>query len=99
VANFATFYMLSIPDADALVRVSRVSENISSVFPIAAWFGTCRAHADCDDDADELHGLPPLDPMSYAIGIAGFGMVALVAILLPARRAMSIDPSAALRWE
>lgn len=44
-------------------------------------------------------GVDPLDPLGYATGLAIFAMVALVAILIPARRALRIDPASALRWE
>ena len=44
-------------------------------------------------------GLEPLDVPSYAMGLAIFAAVALVAILIPVRRALRIDPASALRWE
>jgi len=47
----------------------------------------------------ELYGLAPLDPVSYATGIAGLGAAAIVAMLLPAWRALRINPASALRWE
>jgi len=46
-----------------------------------------------------LYGVKPTDPLSF-FGVAGILLlVALVAILIPARRAMSIDPVIALRAE
>jgi putative ABC transport system permease protein len=47
----------------------------------------------------QLHGLAPLDPISYGAGIAAVAAVALAATLLPARRALRIDPASVLRWE
>ena len=44
-------------------------------------------------------GLSALDPLSYAAGLAGFAIVAAAAVLVPARRALGIDPASALRWE
>jgi ABC-type lipoprotein release transport system permease subunit len=44
-------------------------------------------------------GLEPLDPLAYTTGLTIFAAVALVAILLPTRRALRIDPASALRWE
>jgi hypothetical protein len=48
---------------------------------------------------NQLHGLTPLDPLSHAAGLSGVVVVTLLAILLPARRAVRIDPATALRWE
>jgi predicted permease len=47
----------------------------------------------------QLHGLAPLDPISFGAGVAGVAAVALAAMLLPARRALRIDPASVLRWE
>jgi predicted permease len=44
-----------------------------------------------------LYGVQPLDPVSFAGGAILFGTLALVASLIPARRAASIDPVEALR--
>jgi putative ABC transport system permease protein len=46
-----------------------------------------------------LYGVPAGDPVSILGAIAGFGLVALVATVLPARRAAKTDPSEALRLE
>lgn len=46
-----------------------------------------------------LFGLGPNDLLSFATGIAGIVVVALVASLIPARRAASVDPLVALRYE
>ena len=46
-----------------------------------------------------LYGLPPLDPVSYLGGLGVFVLIALVAALLPARRALRIDPASSLRHD
>jgi predicted permease len=46
-----------------------------------------------------LFGLPPLAPSAYVVSAATFGVVALVASYLPARRALRVDPLEALRCE
>jgi putative ABC transport system permease protein len=57
---------------------------------ILAWFGT-RALSTV------LVGVTPSDPASYAIAIAIIGVTAVVAAVIPARRAASVDPLIALR--
>src|ERR1041385_2192257 len=46
-----------------------------------------------------LYGLQPWDPMSFAFALAGIIAVAVIASLIPARRAASVDPMVALRLE
>ena len=46
-----------------------------------------------------LYGVKPYDALSYALSVLGVALVALVASVIPARRAASIDPLAALRME
>ena len=47
----------------------------------------------------ELYGISNLDPTTYLAAIAIFSVVAAVAALLPARRALRIDPMLALRYD
>jgi predicted permease len=44
-----------------------------------------------------LYGVQPLDPVSFAGGAIGFAILAVVAGLIPARRAASVNPVEALR--
>jgi putative ABC transport system permease protein len=46
-----------------------------------------------------LFGVPPLDPVIFFAAAIGFVIVALVASIVPARRAMSVSPVTALRSE
>ena len=46
-----------------------------------------------------LFGVNPFDPITYAVVVAGLGLVGLVATWLPARHATRIDPMMALRSE
>jgi predicted lysophospholipase L1 biosynthesis ABC-type transport system permease subunit len=46
--------------------------------------------------ATQLYRVSPLDPLTYAIAIAGFAVVVLAASIIPARRAMRLDPIVAL---
>lgn len=49
--------------------------------------------------ASSLYGVKPLDVASYLLAVFGVAGVALVASALPARRAASVEPLAALRTE
>jgi len=49
--------------------------------------------------SSQLYGLNPYDPVPIAIAVAVLGLFGLIATLVPARRAMRVDPMVALRNE
>jgi predicted permease len=49
--------------------------------------------------ASELYGVGPMDPVTYVWVAVAMAMVTLFACYVPARRAMSVDPLIALRYD
>jgi len=49
--------------------------------------------------ASALYGVTPYDALSYWLAAVGVAMVAMIASIVPARTAASIDPLSALRAE
>jgi ABC-type antimicrobial peptide transport system permease subunit len=47
----------------------------------------------------ELYGLSNFDPAAYTGAVVAFAIAAGLAALLPARRALQVDPMLALRYE
>jgi ABC-type antimicrobial peptide transport system permease subunit len=46
-----------------------------------------------------LYETSPTDPLTFAVVVPLLGAATLLACYVPARRAMRVDPIAALRWE
>jgi ABC-type antimicrobial peptide transport system permease subunit len=44
-----------------------------------------------------LVGITPADPLTYALVVVLFAVVACAALVVPARRALRVDPIVALR--
>lgn len=49
--------------------------------------------------ASLLYGVKPLDPAVLVLVAVGLTTIAALAIYIPARRATTVDPVLALRWE
>ena len=46
-----------------------------------------------------LYGISPEDPWTIALCVVALGLVALLAVMVPVRRALGVHPSVALRYE
>jgi len=49
--------------------------------------------------SQELYGVTPTDPATFTLVSLGLVAVAIIASVIPTRRAVRVDPSIALRYE
>ncbi len=49
--------------------------------------------------SSQLHGVKPTDPLTFASVVLVLSATAVAAVYFPARRASTIEPVTALRWE
>jgi predicted permease len=68
-----------------------VAVGIAAGLPAAWWLGRYIAA--------QLYGVKPTDPFAIGAAIAGLTIVALLAGLIPSRRAANVQPTVALRYE
>ena len=87
---------LGASPAQALARVARES---AAVVGIGLFIGIGGALATARMFASLLFGVGPSDPAALSAALIVLGTVALIATLLPARRAARVDPVGALRAE
>jgi ABC-type antimicrobial peptide transport system permease subunit len=76
-----------------------VLREAAGLLALGLALGTVLALALGSTTASMLYGLQPRDPQTLGAAIAGMALVALIASLLPARRAAIVQPMAALREE
>jgi predicted permease len=76
-----------------VVREVAVMLGIGTIIGIAAAGGVSQILK------GTLFGVEPLDPVTYLSAAAALGIIALAAAYIPARRATSVDPLVALRYE
>jgi hypothetical protein len=76
-----------------------VLSRISSPVAVGLAVGLCGAGLLSQLLRRQLYGLSNLDPLAYLAAILVFGLSVSVAALLPARRALRVDPMRALRCD
>jgi len=85
--------------ADAKRVLWRVSRQCLLLIGIGTLVGLGVAVATSHLLTGLLFGITPLDLPTYTVAVLMLGMTALLACLVPARRATRVDPTSALRWE
>ena len=76
-----------------VVRQALILVFIGLILGVAGAFGLTRFLA------NELYGVTPTDPATFIAVSLGLVVVAVLASLIPTRRAVSVDPTVALRHE
>jgi predicted permease len=87
---------LGAAPADVLRMVLRNSLGLAAVGIVS---GSLAAAGLTRAMASMLFETKPLDPAAFTLSALTLAVVALIASLGPARRAMKVDPMVALRWE
>ena len=85
--------------AQPLQVLSVVLRQFASPIVIGLLVGIGGAAALSQILRQELYGLSNFDPAAYAGAVVTFAIAAGLAALLPARRALQVDPMLALRYE
>jgi predicted lysophospholipase L1 biosynthesis ABC-type transport system permease subunit len=79
--------------------LSVVLQQLSRPVVVGLLLGIAGAAAMSQVLRRELYGVSNLDPMAYAAAIGLFVLAATLTALVPARRALRVDPLKALRYE
>jgi len=85
--------------APAVHVLSLVARESAALVGIGMLAGAAAAVAAGRAIAGLLYGIGPIDPVSLVGAVAALALVCALATLLPARRALRIDPTEALRYE
>jgi ABC-type antimicrobial peptide transport system permease subunit len=76
-----------------VLRDSLILTGVGAVIGVPLAFLVARALTPA------LYGVKPYDGLSYSFAVCSVALVAIVASLIPARRAANVDPLSALRAE
>jgi putative ABC transport system permease protein len=87
---------LGAPRSDVVNRVLRRGAALDAA---GATFGLLAAGWGTKLIETQLHGVERLDPISFAVGAVVLVGAALAACVVPARRALAVDPITAIRAE
>ena len=85
--------------ANRAVVLAMVMRQGLTIVAIGLGFGALLAAVAAFGLRQLLYGVPPLDPIAWAAALSAVLVAAALANFVPARRAMRIDPMAALRSE
>jgi predicted permease len=85
--------------ADARQIVALVAGRTMAIVAVGVTLGIAAAMVVARLVASQLWGIEPTDPVTYAIASLGLVGVAILASLVPTRRALNVDPAVILKDE
>ena len=85
--------------ATSMNVLSKVVSHVMTTIAVGLLTGMAAAYAVTRVTRNLLFEVSPLDPFAFGIAAAAMATVAIVAALVPARRATRVDPTTALRAE